>query len=185
MTDDELAALKRQVGELADRHAIRDCIMRECNGRDRQDEAMIASCWWEDGKDEHGAYIHLAPDYPARANAGHRSQFLMTSHNLTNHLCDLDGDTAHCQNYVMGALFWKDGKTTTLAMGRYLDRLEKRNGEWRLLVRRCTIEATADCDASWIYSDAIKGFLRAKWDGSDPCYDTPYTAQPKEVGDRW
>ena len=64
-----------------------------------------------------------------------------------------------------------------------LDRLERRNGEWRMLVRKCTIEMTADCDASWVFSENVKGFLKARWDGQDPCYDRPYV--PNNEGLRW
>jgi hypothetical protein len=84
---------------------------------------------------------------------------------------------------VVGGLSWLDGKTTTIAMGRYLDRLERRNGEWRMLIRKCTIEMTANCDASWAFSDNVKGFLKARWDGQDPCYDRPYEANNE--GLRW
>src|SRR4051812_46066458 len=88
----EFETLKATVRQLKDRQDIYDCIQRESRARDRQDAEMIAGCWWDDGADEHGPVIPLAPDYPARANAGHRANFNMTSHNITNHLCELDGD---------------------------------------------------------------------------------------------
>ena len=182
-TRGELEHLKAMVESLQDRQDILDCLQRECRARDRQDAAQIASCWWEDGVDEHGPVITMAPDYPERANKGHRDNFSMTSHNITNHLCDIQGDTAYCESYVVGGLFWKNGKTTTIAFGRYLDKLEKRDGEWRLHTRRCTIEMTADTDASWVYSNNIKGFLKARWDGCDPSYDRPIVASSK--GERW
>ena len=180
---EDFAKLQRDVQELKDRQAILDCIVRECRARDRQDAAQIAGCWWEDGVDEHGSIVTKAPDYPARANAGHRMLFNMTSHNITNHLCELDGETAYCESYVMGGLFWKDNQKTTLACGRYLDQMEKRNGEWRILTRRCTIEMTADTDASWVFSANVKGFLKARWDGHDPSYERPIVAKPD--GERW
>ena len=186
--EQELAALRSMVQEVKDRQDILACIQRESRGRDRQDIAAIEACWWEDGTDEHGAVITRVPDYAARANLGHSMNFHMTSHNITNHICDIEGDTAHCESYVVGGLFWLDGKTTTIAMGRYLDRLERRpmpggSAEWRMLVRKCTIEMTANCDASWVYSDNIKGFLKARWDGKDPSYDRPY--MPNNEGLRW
>jgi hypothetical protein len=182
-TDEEFRKLQATVRQLQDRQAILDCIQRECRARDRQDVDQIAGCWWEDGQDEHGPIITRAPDYPARANRGHGANFHMTSHNITNHLCEISGDTAHCESYVIGGLFWLNGKTTTLAFGRYLDRLERRNGEWRLLVRRCTIEMTADADASWVYSKNIQGFLKPLWSKDDPSYERPYDA--KKAGVRW
>ncbi len=181
--EDEFEQLKARVEQIEDRQAIRDCIQRECRARDRQDEQQIASCWWEDGRDEHGPVITDAPDYPERANAGHRSLFNMTSHNITNHLCEIDGNTAYCESYVIGGLFWLDNERTTIAFGRYLDQLEKRNGEWRLLTRRCTIEMSSDTDGRWVHSENVRGFLKGLWDGNDPSYERPIVA--KVDGVRW
>lgn len=183
--EQEFAELKATVTYLKDRQDILDCIQRESRGRDRQDVEQIAGCWWEDGVDEHGAVVTFAPDYPAKANKGHYSNFNMTSHNITNHICELDGAVANCESYVIGGLYWLDGKSTTLAIGRYLDRLEKRGGEWRIVVRRCTIEATADCDGTWVHSKNVQGFLKGLWSKQDPSYERPYEWQPKEAGVRW
>jgi hypothetical protein len=181
----EFAKLQATVTYLKDRQDILDCIQRESRARDRQDTDQINGCWWEDGVDEHGPVVTFAPEYAARANKGHAMNFNMTSHNITNHICEIDGDTAHCESYVIGSLFWLDGKTTTIAFGRYLDRLEKRNGEWRMLVRRCTIESSADCDGTWVHSKNVQGFLKALWDGKDPSYERPYEWKPREEGVRW
>ena len=179
----ELERLRGIVGNLKDRQDILDCIQRECRARDRQDVDMIAGCWWPEGVDEHGPVITRAPDYPARANAGHGANFNMTSHNITNHLCQIEGNQAYCESYVVGGLFWLDGKTTTIAFGRYIDALEKRNSEWRLLTRRCTIEMTADTDATWVYSKNVKGFLKGLWSKDDPSNERPIVA--KREGVRW
>jgi len=181
--EQELAELKATVTYLKDRQDIFDCIQRESRARDRQDAGQIAGCWWEDGVIERGASITRVPDYPERANKGHSDGFHMTSHNITNHLCELDGDTAYCEYYVMGGLFWLDGKTTTIAFGRYLDQLEKRQGEWRLRYRRCTIEMSSDTDGTWVHSGRVKGFLKALWNGKDPSYERPVT--PGTEGVRW
>ncbi len=181
--DAELEELRATVRELKDRQDILDCIQRESRARDRQDSAQIESCWWEDGVDEHGPVITRVPDYAARANMGHAMNFNMTSHNITNHICELDGNTAYCESYVIGGLFWLDGKTTTIAFGRYLDQLEKRNGEWRMHTRKCTIEMSADTDGTWVHSKNVKGFLKARWDGKDPSYERPFVAATDGV--RW
>ena len=183
-----LAALEAEVAglrEVKDRQEILTCIQRESRARDRQDSEMIASCWWADGIDEHGAFIHRMPDYPESANAGHKANFLQTSHNITNHLCEIEGDTAYCESYVIGGLFWKSGDRMSFGIGRYLDQLEKRNGEWRMKTRRCTIEMTGDCDASWVYSDAVKGFLKGQWSKADPSYERPIVAKDTSQGLRW
>ena len=88
------------------------------------------------------------------------------------------------KSYVVGGLFWLDDKRTTIAFGRYLDRLEKRSGEWRMHTRKCTIEMSADCDGSWVHSPAVKGFLKARWDGKDPSYERPFVAALRGCGGR-
>lgn len=181
----ELEEILSTVRHLKDRQDILDCIQRESRARDRQDSDQIAGCWWDNGVDEHGPNTVKMPDYPAAANAGHTANFNMTSHNITNHLCEIDGDTAYCESYVVGALYWLDGKTTTIAFGRYLDQLEKRNGEWRMVVRRCTIEASADCDGTWVHSKNVQGFLKALWSKDDPSYERPIVPKPRSEGVRW
>ncbi|MCB2076157.1 MAG: nuclear transport factor 2 family protein [Novosphingobium sp.] len=191
--EEELAQLKAQFALLKDRQDVIDCIQRESRARDRQDSEQIASCWWDEGVDEHGAVVTFAPDYPEKANLGHKMNFHMTSHNITNHLCDLDGDTAYCESYVIGGLHWLDGnkascsegETTTVVFGRYLDQLERRGGEWRILTRRCTIEASANADGRWVHSPNVKGFLKAIWSKDYPSYERPITWKPKEEGVRW
>lgn len=177
--------LRVTVALLKARQDILDCITRECRGRDRQDVEQIAGCWWEDGVDEHGAIVTYAPDYPRRANMGHAANFHMTSHNITNHLCEIEGDVAHCETYVIGALHWLEGDRTTLGIGRYVDRLERRNGEWRIAVRRCTIEATLDGNAGWVHSKNVEGFLKGLWSRDDPSYERPLRWKPKDEGVRW
>ncbi|HEX7871608.1 MAG TPA: nuclear transport factor 2 family protein [Sphingobium sp.] len=183
--EQELAELKATVAYLKDRQDILDCIQRESRARDRQDVEQIAGCWWEEGVDEHGPSVTFAPDYPEKANKGHVMNFNMTSHNITNHLCDLKGDTASCESYVIGGLYWLDGKSSTIAIGRYLDQMEKRNGEWRILTRRCTIEVTADTDGTWIHSKNVQGFLKGLWSKADPSYEKPYVWKPREEGVRY
>jgi hypothetical protein len=183
MTEAELQELLTTTRYVKDRMDILDCIQRESRARDRQDVEQIAGCWWPEGVDEHGPHIVYAPDYPENANAQHRAGFNMTSHNITNHICELAGDTAYCESYVIGGLFWRHGRSTSIAFGRYLDQLEKRGGEWRILTRKCTIEMTGDADPSWVHSQEIKGFLKAIWSKEDPSYARPFVASRDGV--RW
>ena len=179
MTDD-LAATVRW---LKDRQQIYDLIVREARGRDRHDVELTASCYWPDGFDEHGPHITPAPDYPARANAGHAMFFAATSHNITNHSCEIDGDTAHCETYVVGGLLSQDEATCKIAPGRYIDRLERRGGEWRILHRRCIVDMAIEGSAEWLTSPAIAGFLKPRWSREDISYQRPVVVGTD--GKRW
>ena len=65
-------------------------------------------------------------------NATHAAGSQQTMHNITTHTCEIDGDVAHAESYVMGAILNRDGVTARLLCGRYIDRLERRDGEWRI-----------------------------------------------------
>lgn len=180
---DEIGELLAAVRLLKDRQDILDCITREARGRDRHDVELTRGCYWDDGFDEHGPHITAAPDYPARANMGHAAFFAATSHNITNHSCEIDGDTAHCETYVVGALLSKDEATCKIAPGRYIDRLERRDGEWRILHRRCIVDMAIEGSAEWLASPAITGFLRPLWNREDISYQRPVVVGAD--GKRW
>jgi hypothetical protein len=181
--ESEVKHLRSKIQYLQDRQDILDCIMREARGRDRQDIELTASCYWDDGVDEHGPVITPAPDYPARANAGHAAYFSGTSHNITNHTCEINGDVAYCESYVVGGLLSLDQKTCKIAPGRYIDQLERRNGEWRIVIRRTVIDMAVEGDASWLQSRAISGFLKGLWSKEDPSYRRPNKLNPADK--RW
>lgn len=144
---------------------------------------MIAGCYWQDGSDEHGPIITPAPDYPQRANAGHAAYFSATSHSITNHTCEIHGNVAYCESYVVGGLLSKDQKTCKIAPGRYIDQLEKRNGEWRIVVRRTMVDMAFEGDSSWLQSPAVAGFLKGMWSKQDPSYRRP--VKPEATDARW
>jgi SnoaL-like domain len=170
---DRFAALERQVQYLADRQAILDCIVREIRGRDRQDVELTRSAFWEDALDEHGPKVAPAHEYPEQQNAGHAAFFKATSHNLSNHTCEIDGDVAHCETYVVGAMLLKNLKSTILLIGRYLDRLERRDGEWRIALRRTIVDSSLLGDASFLQTPMVAGFPKGLWTRDDPSYHRP------------
>lgn len=172
-SDQELAEIRSTLRYLKDRQDILDCIMREARGRDRFDAALTASCFWEDGADEHGRTVTSGPEYGERANAGHRGAFSANSHNLTNHVCEINGNVAYCETYVMGGLLSHDHKTCKIAMGRYFDQLERRNGVWKILRRRGSIDMVVEGDASWLQSPPVKGFMKGQRSKDDPSYQRP------------
>lgn len=177
---DELVATVRR---LQDRQDILDVIVRESRGRDRHDAELTASCYWPEGADEHGKAPIPATEYPVKANLGHAGAFAMNQHNLANHLCEIDGDTAYCETYVVGTMLSHDGFTCTVAAGRYMDQMERRDGEWRILWRRSTVETALQGDASWLQTPPVQGFLKGTRDRDDLSYHRPYDIGGR--GARW
>jgi hypothetical protein len=181
--EEEFRELRKTVQYLKDRQDILDCIVRESRGRDRHDTELTASCYWPEGADEHGPVPISARDYPDAANKGHAGAFAMNQHNLANHTCDLQGDKAFCETYVVGTFLSHDGLTCTIAAGRYMDQMEKRGNEWRILWRRSTVETATQSDASWLQTPPVKGFLKSVRSREDISYHRPYVVGGP--GERW
>jgi len=167
--------LRRNVQELKDRAAILDCIATHARGCDRHDVALLSSTYHADGIDEHGTATIPGPEYAAWTNAAHAATSDAHLHNVTTHTCEIDGDDAHAESYVLVALLGKDGKTATMMCGRYIDRLERRDGAWKIAVRRSTVELAFTADASLLQTEFFKNqrFIKGARDRSDLSYERP------------
>lgn len=128
-------------GELADREAIRDCLYRYCRGVDRCDEDLLRATYWEDAFDDHCLF------------AGGREELIAwimpllrvreaTAHTITNVLIRLRGADADCEACFEGyhVLRRDGGAIANLQGGRYLDRFEKRDDEWRIARRQVVVD---------------------------------------------
>lgn len=171
----ELAELRGRLAHLEDRAAILDCIARHARGCDRHDGDLITSAYWPDGADEHGKAVNSGAEYGAWANRTHAATTQVHTHNVTTHTCEIDGDTAHAESYVLVVLLGADGRHAQCISGRYLDRLERREGEWRIAVRRSTVEVMFGADASVLGSSFFKdqGYLVGTRARDDLSYRRP------------
>ena len=140
MSDDQLTPdLIAFVREQKDRSDILKAMHRYTRGVDRHDRELMLSAYWPDAYDEHGVFEAGAADFCDWAIGWHAEFQNKHQHIITNHTIELDGDTAHGEAYY---IFWGENKMgpPTLAFGRYIDRFEKRNGEWRIAHRVCVNE---------------------------------------------
>ena len=71
-----------------------DCVARHARGCDRFDGEVLSSAFHEDGIDEHGYAINPGWKYSEWANEAHTRGSLQNMHNITTHLCEIDGDEA-------------------------------------------------------------------------------------------
>ena len=128
----------KQIEELSDREAVRDCLYRYCRGADRGDEAALRSAYWPDAVDRHGAYQGSVAGFIKRMIAGH-GDVERSIHRLSNILIDFGPEHhgAVVESYWDVIKRWRiDGVLRQLClMGRYVDRFEKRGEEWRIAER--------------------------------------------------
>jgi len=185
MTGDELAALRRDVQYLKDRAEILDCIARHARGCDRHDADLISSAYFPDATDEHGHARNSGADYAAWVNPVHAATSRVHTHNITTHHCEIDGDVAHADSYSIVVLLAAVGPTAQVISGRYIDRLERRDGQWRIALRRSTVEVMFTADASVLQASFFtrQGYIHGTRDKADLSYQRPL--RPGTPGQQW
>ena len=120
---------------LADRQAITDLIYRYCRSVDRLDVPLGRSIWHA------GSHADYGPDVYQGDGAGvidhicaQHLHTLHHSHQVSNILIDLDGDTAGSESYVTANLRVRRGDRLMQmsVWGRYIDSWSRRGGRWGL-----------------------------------------------------
>jgi hypothetical protein len=135
MDAERIARLER----IADRQDILDCLTRFCRGMDRFDRDLFLSAFHADAQIAAGPYVGDVPGCYDWARAMHDAGQTATHHGLLNHSVEINGDTAHSETYYQFVGRNRDD-SNWVAGGRYIDRLEKRNGAWKIALRTNLIE---------------------------------------------
>ncbi len=133
------AQLEAKLRDLIDRQAIWDVVLRYARGIDRLDRELVRSCYWDDAIDDHHSYVG-SPDFFIDVTfADARATSVVQHHGLSNHVCEIDGDDAHCETYYT---FIGNNIVPPhlLSMGRYIDHLQRRGGIWKYANRVTVIE---------------------------------------------
>lgn len=168
--------LLAKIENLLDREAIRDCVNRYTRAIDRHDDDLLASVFHDDAVDIHGDNVNNLEDFVYWANNIVHSHLSAHMHHITSHTCEIDGDTAHAESYVIFVHRYKDGKTVHIAGGRYVDRLEKRDGEWRIALRKIAVDFRVLADGT-VHGD-WDGYVKGTQDRTDMSYERPLEIDP-------
>lgn len=167
--------MEAKLQALIDRDDIWQMMLRYSRGIDRMDLELLRSCYHPDAIDDHGAFVGSRDAFIEWARDYHMQLCTVHHHGLSNHWCELDGDTAHCETYYHFIAANREGPHT-LAVGRYLDRIERREGEWRIAGRVCVTELVCDLAESALpaaYREALFSNGPAARDRGDVSYARP------------
>jgi len=177
--------MEAMVRTLWDRQAIRDCLMNYCRGVDRLDRALLVSCYHPDAVDDHGVFVGDPEAFADWVIELHGRAQETTQHIITNHVCELDGDVAHAETYWLFASMNRQGAPLTLSGGRYIDRLERRDGRWAIALRKCVADWRGAPGEGWLPPqavDALNSGARPARDRSDPSYERPLSFDERRRG---
>jgi ketosteroid isomerase-like protein len=174
MTDaellEEVRRLREDVQALRDRQAIQDVLVRYSRGLDRHDSELLASVYHEDAIDHHGDFLGPPADFVPWVNDLHAAGYVAHQHFVTNATVAVDGDVAHSEIYVQVVLRRKDGPLE-ICGGRYVDRLERRDGRWRIAARETLVDWA--CTVEGDVWPGIAPFPMGAWNRGDPSYQRP------------
>jgi hypothetical protein len=162
--------------ELSDRQQILDCLLRYCRGVDRFDRDLVLSAYHPDAIDDHGTFVGSPLAFVEWAFNYHREHQISHHHMIFNTSIELTGDVAHTETYWQ---FFGENrvKPNILAVGRYIDRFERRGGRWAIAARVCISECVNHIDEAVIPEGrgTARTAHRSTRDRQDISYHRPLT----------
>jgi hypothetical protein len=167
-----------QLQELLDKQAIYELLCRYCRGVDRLDKELVLSCFHPDTPDTHlglagKLYTGTIEEYLDAEFPKFRDTIEGVMHYIMNFLCEVDGDHALAETYQLSTTWGKDPSDPRVNMqnsNRYIDRFERRNGEWRIAERQLMRNYTYIETRAGEFPDQINGWPKYARDRSDPAY---------------
>jgi hypothetical protein len=125
-------SFEEKVRILWEERAIMDVMHRYSRGFDRGDVELAKSAYWPDALEDHSQFCGLSGPMCDYFDELINDRFLTAQHHITNTTIELDGDTAHVESYCFAVCVKKETYELDIVGGRYIRRLEKRDGEWRI-----------------------------------------------------
>ena len=156
----------RALQELLDKQALYELVCRVSRATDRADIELMRSLYHPDAIDDHGPFVGTIDEFiEARRDTlfNPEKRPNPVQHAITNALFEIHGDIAYGECYAEARRV-DDGELWIEGIARYIDRFERRDGEWRIARRRIVLEyAGKGYDTS--------DFTRSYRDRRDPSYE--------------
>jgi len=177
--------LTDDLAELLNREKIRDCIARVARGEDRRNAELLVGGFWPDADVDVGIFAGGFDSYLAWVVPG-SSAIPVTQHVLGQSLIDVRGHRALVETHVLSYhRVVTDAEARDVVIGgRYLDRMQRRDSEWRIGQRTMLYDWLQDVGGSVDWSGGVLGVPfrgahytgRAVGDHSEPLLDRrPWT----------
>ena len=134
--------------EVAAQQAISELGCRYARGVDRGDPDIIRSAFHDDAAIVSGAFNGPAVEFATAIGELLDETSVRVAHTVTNHWVDIDGDNAVGESYVVAFQGTKgDSPQDVMTGGRYIDRYERRCGEWKISHRTFVMDWTTSADS--------------------------------------
>jgi hypothetical protein len=132
---------------LLDERDIKNCVLRYCHGTDRLDWSMVVDCYLPEAADDHGAFQGGPSELASWLEAKSRSR-RAKQHYVANQLVEIVGASAVCESYYCCYIEFvndpefstAEGAEAVLMGGRYVDRLSRVDGGWKISRRVAVLD---------------------------------------------
>jgi hypothetical protein len=124
--------------EIEVRARIEDALRSYCRGIDRLDGSLIEAAFHAGALlIDYGGEPMTIEAFVPRALGSLGRKYVATQHRLSNIAITRDGDSALVESYVLATHVEVEGAGRRLHTfaGRYIDRFEERDGQWRIAQR--------------------------------------------------
>jgi len=128
---------EHQLRELLAEREISRVIHNYAHAADRGDVSMMTGCFWPDATLDLGVFKGPVDSFLQGVRAGAADSTRISRHLIGNVLIEVDLDTgvARAETYCSGGARMLDttgGLVDRIAHVRYVDRFDRRSGEWRI-----------------------------------------------------
>ena len=127
--------------DLAARHGILNALALHSRGVDRGDAALLGSAYHPGATVDYGFFAGPAETLVAILGDAQKAAPPST-HRTSNSWIKVSGNEAISESYVIAHV--EDAETQRMVLGRYLDTLARRGGEWRITHRQYVIEGNTN-----------------------------------------
>lgn len=160
------------IEQVIDKQAIHDVLVRYTHGIDRCDLSLLKSAYWPDGTDDHGTFSGNAMEF-CDGIVGALRSFDCTMHTIGNVLIELRGTEAKVETYCVAyhQLPLPEGPVEMVVGGRYLDHMQKRDGQWRIFHRLYVMDWNRNGPSSAQWDGDLYGKLATR---GARCPEDPY-----------
>lgn len=141
--------------DLIARHGILNALANHSRGVDRADANLLGSAYHADATVDYGFFFGPAATL-VDILAGAQKAALPTLHRTSNCWIKAQGPRATAESYVIA--YVEEPDLQRWVMGRYLDTLECRDGNWRLTHRTYVLDGNVNRPNSGVRADPPTGF---------------------------
>jgi hypothetical protein len=171
-----------------DEAAIKKLQIRYCRGIDRLDWDLVRSCFHEDGTDDHGRRFRGGiNDFIAWGSSPTSlARFAATTHFTGNQLVEVYGNSAWMESSTRAyhRTFPTDDAPATdwILNLRYVDVVERRDGQWRILDRAIVVDSETTIPVGGDHDQVSPEWHWSIRDRDDASYAAARVAQARGKG---